>query len=107
WMKNADGVPQLTSPAAKPTSESPARSKVEEAFRQSTEQRPVTTVGERQFELGSFGQNAALRKQETRPDRFSSDELAATLDHVKTAYRSSDNASSYRKDNVAWVSEMP
>lgn len=58
------------------------------------------------FTLGTFGRNAFKRK-ELNVDRFPEEELGETLKNIKKKYRASLNNKSYRKDNIAWVSEMP
>lgn len=74
---------------------------VTKAFAKSTDQ---TKTGN--FELGSFGKNAIERKA-TQTDRFPISELKTTQEHITDAYRASSDPNNYRKDNIAWVSDMP
>lgn len=57
------------------------------------------------FELGTFGKNAYTRKLNQK-DRFPISELEQTYENITKAFKSG-NEKSYRKDNIAWIAEMP
>lgn len=75
-----------------------------DGFNNSGNQELVVRVGDVEIVLGDYGRNATARKIDS-PDRFDASELPETLNNVKDVYRSGD--SSFRKDNIALVSEMP
>ena len=79
----------------------PDSKKVVEAFDKSSNQQPIG-----QFELGSFGKNAQLRK-EGQPDRFNRAELPMTEKYITNSYRASGDPTNYRYDNIAHISEIP
>lgn len=77
-----------------------------DGFNASGNQVNVATVGDVNFVIGDYGLNAQNRKiAQNKPDRFDVKELQETLKHVKGVYNSGDT--SFRKDNMAIVSEMP
>lgn len=79
----------------------PDSKKIVDLFSKSTDQKPVGN-----FVLGSFGKNATGRKLGS-VDRFPEAELKKTQEAVQEVYRASDNPTSYRFDNNAWVAKMP
>ena len=75
------------------------------AFNKSTDQIPITKIGKAKVELGSFGRNAGERKV-VQIDRFPKEELAETLKKATRLFRASDDPTSYRSDNIAWISKV-
>lgn len=71
------------------------------AFNNSTDQKQIGN-----FELGSFGKNSAERKA-LKSDRFPESELEKTQEYITDSYKASNDPKSYRKDNIAHISEMP
>lgn len=102
-MYQAQAKPEAELPkASRLENETPATSKVIEAFNKSSDQVPIKD----NFELGTFGRNNAEKKIAT-PDRFPEAKLAETIDNIKNSYRASDNPNSYRYENTAHIAEMP
>lgn len=80
--------------------------KLAKAFNESKGQTVLGNYKNQRFELGSFGENNALKKS-SLADRFSADELPDTIQNIKNVYKSSNSPKSYRFDNNAYVATMP
>ena len=79
----------------------PGSVKTVEAFLKSTGQKDVGP-----FQIGSFGKNS-LQGKSAQGDRFPITQLENTIKNIKSAFKASDDITSYRSDNIAWVAEMP
>lgn len=79
----------------------PGSVKTAEAFLKSTGQKDIGP-----FQIGSFGKNS-LQGKSAQGDRFPLTQLEDTIKNIKTAFKASNDATSYRSDNIAWIAEMP
>lgn len=87
-----------------PLAEGKGKITPEDAFKESTGQKVVGIHDGTTFEIGSYGENALERKI-AKADRLPKSELTTTLKHITKEYVAGD--SSFRKDNIVHVAEMP
>lgn len=97
-----DYSPKGSGAATPKTALSAGSERVSKAFERSKNQ--VDLIND--FQIGDFGKNAFSRKL-NQVDRFSSAELNETIKNITKKFRASNDKTSYRYSNVAWISEMP
>lgn len=82
--------------------------KVADVFNKSTGQKNTGNLNGRPFSLGEFGGSHQERKLlEQKFDRFNDKELPDTIKNIVSAFRSSNDPTAHRFDNISWVSVMP